>query len=170
MRNRLVILILLISFPAGLPAQNTFEIGPDSKPKSESAALLLSLAGSVLPVVAGLTVNNSELGSYLFGSGILIGPSLGYFYCSNGEKGLKSIGIRAGLCTGTLVLGSVFNSRGIVYLGAGSVIIQGVSDILNAPNTVREYNQYLDDFSFALAPPYDAEKGALMLRFTYQFN
>ena len=169
MRDKIIVLMLLMLLPVISPARSTFEFGPDPRPKSESTALLLPLAGSVMPVTAGLTITDSELRRYLLGGGILIGPSLGYFYCSNAERGLKSIGIRAGLCTGALVLGFVFNSWAVAYLGAGAVIIHSTSDILNAPNVAREYNQYLDDLSFSLAPRYDTERDALMLNFATSF-
>ena len=80
----------------------------DESPRSPRKAVVMSVAATVVPIAVGATVMHfafqegtpagAELGGaglVLFGSGIVLGPSLGHFYARRFDRGLSSAGLRA---------------------------------------------------------------------------
>lgn len=156
MTGALLMLSLLTSPPA--VGQTTAERGP----KSETAALVWSLAGTLVPAAAGgviLAFGSRSEGSegseavpiLLLIAGPLIGPSLGHMYAGRTGRGLATIGLRAALSAGGLLAALAIcpiecstdesDQAGTVFLAAaGLVAASMVYDVVRAPASARWYN------------------------------
>ena len=151
--------------------------------KSENAALALSALGTLIPVALGVaTVGASEGpdGSLLPGimiiSGILVGPSLGYFYGGLPWRGLASIGLRVG---GTVAVGAAIaiswdnpdNSSAEMLAWSGAALLVGsmVYDIASVKRTIRKHNRSLGGKALIVTPAYFAISGAPGIRMQIKF-
>jgi hypothetical protein len=154
------------------------------KLKSETKALRWSLLGTLVPVSAGLGTGILYSGPeddpaptlILMGSGLVIGPSLGYFYGGRGDRGMKGILIRVGMEVffvsaamiaveevGTSGFGDFSNVVAAVIIlsvGQGFVLAHGIYDIAKVKSEVRKYNQSLQKTSLMLMPKYFVDSGA----------
>ncbi|MCK5489988.1 MAG: hypothetical protein KAI98_08360 [Gemmatimonadetes bacterium] len=136
-----------------------------SSMKSEDAATLLSLAGTVLPISVGILLQSAEssggdgspFGAVLLSYGLFFGPATGYWYAGNSTAGLKGAGIRLGilLATGATIAAicsgdncSIFGpdtgattAAGVVALvGLGTLTYSMIHDIAGVGDHVRAHN------------------------------
>ncbi len=142
-------------------------------PKSENAALAWSSSAFLVPVAAGAATwlmqdarrfqhyDSWGLGysyyeepdrtaaSLMIVSGVVIGPSIGYFYAGCPKQGLISIAKRVGIIGGSLLVGGLAfnepfgeNSMTETALITGGVltIISAIHDVAAVKGTVREHN------------------------------
>ena len=164
----------------GKQDRNYFEVGvsnPDSgetkvKFKSEVKAFRWSFFGTLVPISVGLIIHIPALSFTLVGSGMIIGPSLGYFYGGLGDRGMKGIVIRLGIETATVgaalivfssvekegpwdeELGKVVLGVGVVGAGQVLVLAQGIHDIAKVKGQVREHNRSFKDTALILSPKF----------------
>jgi hypothetical protein len=167
----------------GKQDRNYFEVGvsnPDSgetkiKFKSEAQAFRWSLFGTLVPISAGLVMAASASGSdedpviplTLMGSGLIIGPSLGYFYGGLDDRGMKGMVIRFGIETAVvgvslIVLSSVKGDfldnvvAAVAVLGAGQALVlaHGIYDIAKVKGEVRKCNQSFKGTALILSPKF----------------
>jgi len=144
-------------------------------PKSEGTAFVLSFAGTLIPSLAGWLDMHSDDGGVnsfvMFGSGLVFGPSLGYFYGGRPGRGLSGIGIRLGLSAATLGAAFIAGSstdgwdgldRAAVafYVGTGVVAAAALADVALVPGAVRKHNRSLQEKAFTITPAYFAQHGA----------
>jgi hypothetical protein len=126
--------------------------------KSPSAAARLSLAGTIVPFWGGILLGKNEgpsswIGGSLALGGILIGPSLGYFYGGRSRRAVSGIATRTGLLAIMGIAASVAEfpsplgpgdegnaAADITLLAFCGVGIATVFDLVGVPETVRRQN------------------------------
>jgi len=173
--------VLVFAFSGSISAQTIGEDNQVIQLKSETTALQYSLYGTLFPVGISLA---SKSGYELAIAGVLVGPSLGYFYGGKADRGMKGILIRTGTVALTWVIGGIAaQSAGggfsgleaaikVCAVGAGVVLIEAIYDIATVKSTVRKHNEELrqkNQTSVTLLPKYFADSGAggLELRITF---
>ncbi len=149
------------------------------KLKSEKTAFALSLFGTLLPTVSGfasLYGNTGDVTPFIiFGSGLVFGPSLGYFYGGRVGRGITGIGIRAGLAAATVVAADEAGKSGgwggaiAASIGSGVVFVAGVVDIASVPGAVRKHNRLMQEKALVVTPAYFAQHGAPGVKVQIQF-
>ena len=133
--------------------------------KSADAAMLLSLAGTLVPITMGIVLQSagssggdgSPLGGVLFSYGLFFGPATGYWYAGNSTAGLKGAGIRLGilLATGATIVaicsgdncpmfgpdtGASGVAAAVGLVGFGALAYSMIHDIAGVDNHVRAHN------------------------------
>ena len=109
-----LVTLLVTTAATGTPstAADTTGVGAPAHPtdrRAEDTAQSWSFYGTTLPIVAAIgTAAAMEKGddlpvSILVGTGMIVGPSLGYFYGDCPGRGLLGIAIRCGICGLTAV-------------------------------------------------------------------
>jgi len=151
-----------------LKAQGYYE------PKSEDAAAALSFFGTAVPVGAGIWLgseleNTGGLTLGLVTGGLMIGPSLGYFYADLYKRGLIGIGIRTFIIGGTLVAEEIRENKKkncgwegcrvegpstIVLIGTGALFVATLADMFWVTEAVKMRNQKLYHGGFTVLPKY----------------
>lgn len=168
---------------------------------SERSATRLSALGTVIPVGLGIVLAATASGhdeyyvdwngtpSYrrsdpdrlptilLTGSGLIIGPSLGYFYAGRPGRAFLGIGFRTAVGFGSLIGafatcgwdcgpgdGAYDAAWGII--GAGTVLMAGsaIYDIAKVGRAVRAQNLKRDKLKLSVLPEYYPGSKALGLR------
>jgi hypothetical protein len=166
--------------------------------KSPGTAGALSLWSTLVPVAAGSAwASNSRMGAAqlaLIGSGIVIGPSVGYFYGGCSRKGLSGTIKRMAVAAFTAVVfestrekekddirkgwGSIdIDWGGIVgsavgIIGCSIVAIHAVSDLAGVKNVVEESNQSLAcraRINVSLTPAYFSDSDAAGMQLLVNF-
>ncbi len=162
--------------------------------KSPGRALGISGTCTIMPVAAGLMWASSGEDSDMTGpaillmSGIMVGPSAGYFYGDCGERGVQGLALRTGIMALTMAAGGFAAGRGsdaamsydgmaaglaVAALGLGVITVHSLYDIGKVSSTVENRNQKLitqhDQTSVTLAPAYFADSGAGGLELTVSF-
>lgn len=155
-------------------------VNPDSisvapKLPSPSRATKLSLIATALPVAAGIVLHKDEsegssndIAGVLVISGVIIGPSVGYFYGGCAGRGGVGIAIRTGVVIGTVVaLAAVVDAHEgdefldfsglaaaltVVGIGGALILIDAIYDIVRVDGTVRHHNARQADFNLTVAP------------------
>jgi hypothetical protein len=149
---------------------------------SESAALGRSLWGTIVPIGVGLVIaaaagnegpdgnaGAGALGGLAFTGGLLVGPSLGYFYAGERGRAWRGVGLRV-LGFGALIgaaaaswecYGSECETAGAVAL-VGSVVTLGsaIYDIATVRGAVRRRNERAQGVSVRVAPTYSSRQRA----------
>jgi hypothetical protein len=176
----------LLLLTAASQAQDGPYIPPTFQPKSEDKALRYSLFGTVAPVTAGIALACDDQltmpGLLLVASGIMVGPSLGYYYGSCGGRGGKGIAVRLGLSALTYGLGAFFYyttdysgsgvedvTPGVLVAGSAAVTIHAICDIAKVKSTVRKHNEKIQARSLGIVPTYspDSDAPGLALQLTF---
>lgn len=138
---------------------DSFPAIPESP--SESKAFKLSLIATIAPVVAGMALmpksdvenKSTVIPSAFIGAGIIIGPSVGYFYGDCGKRGGTGIAIRVGTLLATagalsMVVAahendSYLDALGpfvlVVGTGAGIIIVDVIYDIAHVRGAVWDH-------------------------------
>lgn len=158
-------------------------------PKSETAALVWSLGGTLVPAAAGgvfLAFGSRSQGRegseavpiLLLIAGPLIGPSLGHMYAGRTGRGLATIGLRAALSAGGLVAALAIcpfdgcstdesAQAGTVFLAAAGLVAASiVYDVVTAPASARWYNARHRSASFR--PTFINGRPGLAARLSYR--
>ena len=159
--------------------------GPSYQPpKSEGAALRYSLFGTLLPLGTGAIMgaagefDGSEM--VIMATGLVVGPSIGYFYGGCPGRGVAGIGTRIGLSAATAVGMCIAGSGGDGYGSLGGVVAVGLAgscavalhaliDIGEVKGAVREHNCAWTQTPIRVVPAYFADSGAggLQLQLTF---
>jgi hypothetical protein len=154
--------VLAVAIASPLSAQ-----APGSyRARSPGTALAMSAFGTLVPI--GLVVGGAagDQGGGLLLGGLLLGPSLGYLYGGETGRGLKGIGVRAGVLAVTGLAAAGICSSGCDFwgddngaVGAAAVVLLGlvttsvlaIRDVVRVDDAIRTRN----------------EKRALAVRLTY---
>jgi len=196
MKNRLkwlvfiVVYLFFLTFTQDAAGERIF------KPKSEAKARGLCIIGTLLPVAAGGLIWSLDQPEKKYGpspdrtvpivlilTGIVTGPSYGYFYAEQPGRGMLSIGIRLGIGTATWWATEVAQRSSetsakffdhpkdkIVALGSLCLLASGIYDIVKVKNAVRKYNQIIRERrSLILMPKYFSESKAVGLGIEMKF-
>jgi hypothetical protein len=138
------------------------------KEKNPKTAFLLTLAGTAVPLAA---VAAAAAGAGDFGgiglAGLLVGPSLGYFYGGLLWRGLLGVGIRA-IGEGVILIGGLgawFDAWGwddveadtrkwesVVLVGAGIVLASAIWDLAAVKGAVNRRNIRARERALAFSP------------------
>jgi hypothetical protein len=132
----------------------------------EQTAFKHSLYGTLIPVATLV----------LAGPGIIVGPSLGYFYADMSGRALTGIGVRmAGM--GGVVMSFVicgwdcgpghnnYNTAWVVFISSlGVTFISAIYDISAVKENVRRHNESLIKKAGLIEPAYFANSGAVGFR------
>ena len=119
-------------------------------------------------------------------SGVMIGPSVGYFYGNATSRGVEGIAIRGGVAAASLIVGNemgleidIFGTGEadddgwlVVITGVAFVIGHAISDIASVKDHVRERNDeltYENRSSVTLTPKYFTGSGAAGLQLQVTF-
>lgn len=158
---------------------------PTSKPlsKSESTAKSLSLWSTVIPTVAGMVVGGHDkhvAGGALLITGMIVGPSTGYFYGNCPGRGAQGILLRACTAGATVGLTAYFArdtdtgdfgdnianavlAIGVGGMGVGVLIYEAIHDISHVKSEVRMHNAGISSMSLSVAPKFFAQSKTLGL-------
>lgn len=176
----------LLGPPIVINAQDIRYDDSDFQLKSPGKAQALSSLSTAVPVFAGsVWAINSGMGAAqiaLIGSGIVVGPSVGYFYGGCSKKGISGAIIRLGTGAFTaFAVGSIkdkernenaglldFDMGPIIryavgVVGCSVVLIQAVSDMARVRSAVEERNESLacqNGIKVSLSPIFFADSGA----------
>jgi hypothetical protein len=158
---------------------------PSSTPqvRSESTAKALSLWSTVIPITAGMVLGNNDhtpVGGALILTGIIVGPSTGYFYGNCAGRGAQGILIR--IATGGVTVALTFavaNSYdpdesfsefaagtmaiGVAGLGTAVIMYEAIHDISQVKSEVRKHNAGISSMSLSVAPKFFAQSKAFGL-------
>jgi hypothetical protein len=152
------------------------------KLKSESKALQWSLFSTLIPVITGVTmlaVDKPTPGLTLISTGVILGPSAGYFYAGESIRGLIGIGIRSGL--GLIVVASISANKDIdlgdmglgkfipSVMGSVVLLVCSVYDIGKVESWVRKHNDQLLKTGLIFLPKYFAQSKALGIELKFIF-
>ncbi|MCX6833854.1 MAG: hypothetical protein NTW07_01760, partial [candidate division Zixibacteria bacterium] len=121
----------------------------------------------------------------LITAGVIIGPSVGYFYSDCGGRGAKGLAIRgivatATAATATAVAYSVQGDgwmdfsgliAGLVIGGVGSVVVatDAVVDLCKVEKNVRARNEQRSRTTIGLVPGYSPDSGTPTLSLQVKF-
>lgn len=120
--------LMLVVFLSNSSAQDKTFFNSNFEPKSETKALIWSVSGTLLPIATGLGILFADKGkikryhgqytdwSYrespdrtlpivLMISGVMVGPSFGYFYGGEAQRGMTGALLRLVVGTGSFVIG-----------------------------------------------------------------
>ncbi|HEX9917424.1 MAG TPA: hypothetical protein VGB16_06765 [candidate division Zixibacteria bacterium] len=166
------------------------------KLKSENVGLCYSLLGTFVPIGTGILiwildepyyVEHDRPDRYggdwlekkdpsrvipvaLIASGLIVGPSMGYFYAGESWRGFKGVAIRLGtggitvLCM-ALCYDSDLDNYATLFGGIGFIssivfLIDVIYDIAKVKSTVRKHNLALHKTALILAPRYFVDSKA----------
>ncbi len=194
--RRLVLLTIALFLSPNLSlcqaqGPSSFATPPDrgvsrqGKLKNPNLALGLSLSNTVLPILTSqflikddiLSEKDDRARFWLSTYGVLLGPSIGYFYAGAIGHAFGGIGIRL-LGAGISVLGAAFAVRsifyetskqenllaaGLFYAGAGLLIYKMISDIVRVRKTTIKLNEAPADGQRFRVFPYLQQKSPGLL-------
>jgi hypothetical protein len=157
----LCISIAVALTPASPASTQEYQFPDDDIPgmKSPGMATTLSLLGTIVPIGTSFAFGEGQegLASVLFLGGLLVGPSLGYFYAGEMGSAFKGIGLRtavlgatvglaAAVCSGgcDIVFGSDDGADAAVAILLGGLVATGIlagRDVARVDNSVRARNE-----------------------------
>lgn len=185
------------------------------KYKSAEKAFRYSFFGTLIPVATGVAwwaLDKSGQKTMTYGSGynghsytytedpdrtipialmltgVMVGPSLGYYYGGCPKRGTVGLCIRIGTGIGTVFLANsvanayesdqpldfsgVIAGLGVIVIGSGVILLETIVDIGNVQGTVDERNYNLsglDSANVTILPMYfaDFQTGGLQLNVTF---
>jgi len=172
--------------------QNSEESQTKPGLKSETKAFNLSFFGTLIPVGLGvglgavsLATDKSERGVAFLSvasAGIVIGPSLGYFYAGKSGRGLATAGLRFLLIPGVFLASfatcgwdcgegdSGYDAAWVILIvGEALVVVSAVYDIATVKKAVRKKNQAWGDKNWMIAPKYFAESQTAGVELQFRF-
>lgn len=175
-----VVLNLMIAFTANASTDDSAE----HTPKSKRTARMLSLGSTLLPITLGIALTASgsestvELGVFLIGGGVILGPGVGQAYADRPVRFAGGALVRTaclGLAATGLLVGSLATDSHerapnvLLYAGLGGYIFSTVYDIATVGKSVDAYNRKHAAPEFSVGnfyQPRDKTYGvALTLRF-----
>lgn len=173
---RYALVALLVTTP--LVAQDT------TSSISEDAAYRVSLWATVVPVAAATTLmvlqDDQGAPNFLTSLGLFVGPSMGYFSAGLGGRGLKGLGVRAGLAVATVFAAvgicgmdctqgqSKYDVANVVLVGGASLIVaSAIYDISHVRHNVRRHAERATN-RVSLTPTYEgAGRAGLRIRLAF---
>ena len=149
---------------------------------SESGALGRSLWGTIAPIGVGFVLLTASsqggpdpdagigaLGALSFTGGLLVGPSLGYFYAGQRGRAWRGLGLRV-LGFGALIAatGASWDCHGdecraaaaLAVLGSAMTLGSAIYDIASVRGAVRRRNEAAQGVSVRVAPTYSSRRRA----------
>ncbi len=147
---------------------------------SESAALGRSLWGTIVPIGVGWAILASSngpdqngataaVGGLSFTGGLVVGPSLGYFYAGQSGRAWRGIGLRV-LGLGTLIGAAAASwdcygnecetARAVALVGSVVTLGSAIYDIASVRGAVRRRNERAQGVSVRVAPTYYSRRRA----------
>jgi len=148
--------------------------------RSGSTATHLSLWGTMIPLVGGLATFSIS-GVVIASTGLVVGPSLGYFYGGDNRRALTGIGIRS-MLAGASVAGFALwtetgaenaNAACVIFIaGGGLLMIDTIYYIVCAHKAVRDYNKKIERehrASIKISPEYFGNQKAIGLKAQIKF-
>jgi len=153
---------------------------------SESKALYLSLATTLVPVAIGaqlaLTKDaNPAPGAVIIGTALILGPSTGYFYGGCTDRGLQGIQIRMLTGGAAILLGRLSSGKQHDFtnsidalavacaVGGGMVAIEALYDLARVKSIVAEHNSKRAGTSLSLGSEISAGGNFLALKLRAAF-
>ena len=148
----------------------TIQGGDSLLVKSESRAFRSSLLGTIAPLPTLILII----------PGLIVGPSLGYFYGGMPGRAWKGIGLRVvgigGMigavlyCWNCIPEQTDFTLNWIVLLSsAGLVVGSAVYDIASIKKAIRKKNASIPNIGLTLAPRYFVHTKSVGLALSYKF-
>jgi hypothetical protein len=138
--------------------------------KSPGTGRLISAAGTIGLVGAGILMispgHGAGTGSIMIASGIIVGPSFGYFYANETGRGLSGIAVRTGIVGGSIAVGLIVGSTQkngwdglgtavlISSIGALAASVLALDDVVSVGNLIEENNKRLGKATISLHPAY----------------
>ena len=164
----LVLTVLLLSTSPSWGHDDSSQQGLAVKEKNPKTAFVLTLIGTALPLAA---VAAAAAGAGDFGgiglTGLLVGPSFGYFYGGLLWRGLLGIGIRT-IGEGIILIGGLgawFEAwgwddeepdikkwEGVALVGAGIVLASAIWDLAAVKGAVNKRNLRARERALAISP------------------
>jgi hypothetical protein len=162
------------------------EIPEGAKRRSKAIAFMASFLGTAGPTAAAVPMLFQEhahtpiMGISLLSSGLIIGPSAGYFYAGQTHRAMKGFAIRTGVALTGCLVGSVAVSGGgleaiprgitVAAITSGVILIYGIYDIAAVAQSVERRNQIIRDrANIRLSPTYFADSGAAGMQLQVTF-
>jgi len=149
---------------------------------SESVALNRSLWGTIVPIGLGLAMaassgnegpnGNAEIGALGFVSftgGLVVGPSLGYFYAGQPGRAWLGVGLRTlgfgGLIAAVAASWDCYGAecakaRAAAAVGSALTLGWVIYDIATVRGAVRRHNEVAQGVSVRVAPTYSSRRHA----------
>jgi hypothetical protein len=162
--------------------------------KSPGRAQGLSATCTIMPVAAGIMWASSGQDSDMTGpaillmSGIMVGPSVGYFYGDCAERGAQGLVLRTGIIALTMAAGGFAADHGsdaamsydgmaaglvVAAVGFGVITIHSLYDIGRVRSTVENRNRKLmgqhQQTSVTITPAYFADYDAAGMQLQIAF-
>jgi len=172
-----IVMIVVVGFTSAVNAGDL-----NLAPKSPNKATSLSLIGTTIPAVLGISLIGTEggdqAGAVLFLFGATFGPSLGHSYAGNGKRAATGIMIRMGCWFAAFgVAGAAADdgwdglevAAGAFLAATGLVTVSGIWDIASAGGSAREYNRKHGLGNLSVAPTFDVSKKQAGVRLSMQF-
>jgi len=144
------VLAVAIASPLSAQAQDAY------RARSPGTALAMSAFGTLVPIGLVLAGATGDEGGGLVLGGLLLGPSLGYLYGGETGRGLRGIGVRAGVVAVTGLAAAGICSAGCNFFeddngafGAAAVIllagivttsVLAIRDVVRVDDAVRARN------------------------------
>jgi len=173
------LMVVVVGSTAVVDARN---LNLNIKPKSPVKATTLSLLGTFVPTVLGVSLIRSEggvkTGLALFLVGTTLGPSRGHDYAGNRRQAMSGFLIRTGFWLGGLFVAAVApnvgwgpsgTEIGAIFAAAGLVTVSALYDIATAARSAREYNRKNGFGDLCLSPTFDLSKKQAGVRLSMQF-
>jgi len=166
----LILAFLLFSTTLSWGQDNSTQQSLSVKEKNPKTAFLLSLAGTALPLAALVTGAAAAAHLHSIGLvGVLVGPSLGYFYGGLAWRGLLGIGIRTvGVALAIVAFSGFWNEtwspwfpgdsvddenwKAGLLIGAGIMLGSAIWDLVAVKGAVHKRNLKMRDRTLAFAP------------------
>jgi hypothetical protein len=164
----LVLTVLLFSTTSSWGHDDSTQQILSVKEKNPKTAFLMTLVGTAVPLaaLAAGAAGTGDLGGVGM-AGLLVGPSLGYFYGGLFWRGLLGVGIRA-IGEGIILIGGLgawFEAwgwdhekpdlkkwEGVVLVGAGIVLASAIWDLAAVKGAVNKRNLRARERALAFSP------------------
>jgi hypothetical protein len=148
--------------------------------KSAETGVMLSSGATLIPVGIGLLTSGLKtkyVGPYIIIAGLAFGPDVGHFYAGQWGRGFLGIGFRGAISGISMLLiaqasaiGEYTTAYKIFWIGAGVVVAQIVWDIATVPNSVRRYNNSIQNpMKINFIPQLNIKRNIYGLKIVYNF-
>jgi len=171
-----------------------------SKHPSPLKALMLSVGTTLIPVMTGVIsyptlrgrdkINhweynhdrnyNRTIPDILIATGLIIGPSTGFFYGRCESHAVKGILVRGFVLAGSFIIATsivdsqydndfIISSNAVGYIGLGITGIHAICDVVSVHKAVRRENEKMTGTTLSLGPRYFANNDAVGLELKATF-
>lgn len=184
MRRFGIILGLLMTLTLTITVDASTDDLAERAPKSKRTARMLSLGSTILPIALGIALTTSEsepmdeLGVFLIGGGLIIGPGVGQAYADRPVRFAGGAIVRT-LCLGlagtalvVATLGTDSNERVpalLFFAGVGGYTFSAIYDITTTGSSVDAYNRKHAAPQFSVGHIYYPQENTHGLALTLRF-